>query len=142
MKKIFKWFIKELILLIIGGCVYMGIELAYRGHTHWSMGLVGGISFILIGLINEFFEWDMPLIIQMVIGGSIITTLEFVSGVYLNIIMDLNIWDYSDEPFNLLGQICLRYTVYWYLLSIPAIILDDYIRYYLFGEEKPHYSIV
>lgn len=120
----------------------MGIELAYRGHTHWTMGLVGGISFILIGLINEFFEWDMPLIIQMVIGGSIITTLEFVSGVYLNIIMDLNIWDYSDEPFNLLGQICLRYTIYWYLLSIPAIILDDYIRYYLFGEEKPHYNIV
>jgi len=142
MKKILKWLLKELILFILGGCTYMIIELCYRGHTHYSMGIVGGICFVLVGLINEFYEWDMPFCIQVVIGGTTITCIELVSGVILNIILDLHIWDYSDQPFNLLGQICLGFSIYWYLICIPAIILDDYIRYYLFHEEKPHYKWV
>lgn len=30
----------------------------------------------------------------------------------------------------------------WVGLSVVAIVFDDYLRYWFFGEEKPHYKIV
>ena len=127
--------------MVIGALLYMVIEILYRGYTHWTMGVVGGICFLLIGLINEYLSWETPLWLQGIIGASIITVLEFISGVALNIWLDLGIWDYSKIPFNLLGQICLTFTIAWFFLSIAAIILDDYLRYWLFKEEKPRYKL-
>lgn len=136
-----KHLIKYLILLAIGGTVYCGIEILVRGFTHWTMFLVGGICFILIGIINEITP-KMPLVRQMLLSAVFITVAEFVSGCILNIWLDLDIWDYSNETFNLLGQISLKHTIYWFLLSCVGIILDDYVRHFLFGEGKPHYKII
>lgn len=119
----------------------MFIEMVYRGHTHWTMFIVGGLCFYLIGMINEIIPWEMPLISQCLIGAVIVTAMEFAAGSIINIGLGWNVWDYSDLPCNLLGQICLLFSSLWVLLSLPAIILDDYLRYWLFGEEKPHYYI-
>lgn len=138
-KKILKIIGKEIALFIIGALIYMGIELAFRGHTHWTMGIVGGLCFVIIGLLNEGYNWEMPFWKQCLIGACVITALEFVSGVILNMILGLGIWDYSGIPFNLFGQICLPFSIAWFFLSGVAIILDDYIRYWFFDKEKPHY---
>lgn len=134
-------FVKALILILLGGLFYVGIEVIYRGYSHWTMFLVGGLAFYLIGAINEYIEWDMPMVKQMAIGMVIITCLEFIVGFVVNIILGWQVWDYSQVPFNLLGQICLPFCVIWYFISAVAIIADDYIRYYLFGEEKPIYKL-
>lgn len=136
-----KYFIKYLILLLIGGAAYYGIELFARGFSHWTMFVVGGICFILIGIINEITP-KMPLIQQMLLSAVIITIVEFVSGCILNLWLGLEIWDYSDNMGNILGQICPKHTIYWFLLSSIGIVLDDYVRYFLFGEERPKYKIV
>ena len=133
--------IKYIILFLIGGCVYYSIEIIARGFSHWTMFMVGAICFILIGAINEITP-KMPLLKQMLLSAIIITFIEFISGCILNIWLGLNIWDYSNEPFNLLGQINLKHTIYWFLLSSIGIVLDDYIRYILFNEEKPKYTII
>ena len=70
-----------------------------------------------------------------------ITLIEFISGFILNIIMQLHIWDYSNMPLNILGQVCLPFMLLWFILSLVAIVADDWIRYLLFGEEKPHYKL-
>lgn len=132
---------KYLFLFIIGALSYMLIEILYRGYTHWSMGLLGGICFIFVGLINEILSWDTPLWLQGIIGTAIITTLEFICGIILNIWLKLGVWDYSHMPFNICGQVCLPFTIVWIGLSVIAIILDDYLRYWLFKEEKPHYKL-
>lgn len=134
-------FIKYLILLLIGGSIYYCIEIVARGFSHWTMFLVGGICFIVIGLINEKTP-EIPLLKQMIVSAAIITLIEFISGCILNIWLGLNIWDYTNEPFNLFGQINVKHTVYWFLLSSVGIIIDDYIRHYLFGEDKPKYKII
>lgn len=131
--------LKVAVLLIIGGLIYCGIEVAWRGHTHWTMGVVGGICFVLIGGINERFPWTMPLYQQGLIGASIVTAAELLSGLILNIWLGLGIWDYSTMPLNLMGQICLPFCLLWILLSVVAVVLDDWLRYWLFGEERPHY---
>ena len=136
-----EYFVKYLILLVIGGTAYYGIEIVARGFSHWTMFFVGGICFVLVGIINEVTP-KIPLLQQMVLSAAVITAIEFVSGCILNIWLGLNIWDYSDEVGNILGQICPKHTIYWFLLSSVGIVVDDYIRYFLFGEEKPKYTII
>jgi uncharacterized membrane protein len=133
--------LKYILLFFVGGFLYSTIEIFTIGHSHISMLAAGGISFILIGLINEVFTWDMALISQMVISAAIITVVEFIFGLIVNVWLKLNVWDYSTEPYNIMGQICLLYTNIWFLLSIFGILLDDYLRYYILKEEKPRYKI-
>ena len=141
MNKYIKLFLKYLFLGFIGGFTYYNIELMYRGYSHISMFLLASFLFILIGLINEFLSWDTPLFIQSIIGAIIVTVFEFITGCIVNLWLGLNIWDYSNEPLNVMGQICLPFTFIWIVLSCIAIILDDYLRYYIFNEEKPHYKV-
>ena len=136
-----KHLIKYLILLLIGGAAYYCIELLARGFSHWTMFLVGGICFILIGIINEITP-KIPLIQQMILSAVIITVIEFISGCVLNLWLGLGIWDYSENFGNILGQICPKHTIYWFLLSSVGIVIDDYIRYFSFVEEKPKYKII
>ena len=77
----------------------------------------------------------------MFICACIITGVEFLAGCILNLWLKLGVWDYSNLPFNILGQICIPFTLLWYIISPVAIILDDYLRYWFFGEEKPRYKI-
>lgn len=135
-----KHFLKYLFLFLTGGLCYGGIEILARGYTHWTMLIVGGICFLLIGLLNEKIP-RIPLIKQMFYSAILITVIEFISGCVLNIWLELNIWDYSDNAFNLLGQICLSHTIYWFFLSAVGIVLDDYLRYRIFKEEKPSYIL-
>lgn len=134
--------VRPLVLFCVGGAVYIMMELLWRGYSHWTMFIVGGLCFVLIGLINEFYTYEMPLVKQMLIGSCIVTSVEFISGCIINLWLGWNVWDYSDMPLNILGQVCLAYMVLWFLLSGAAIILDDYLRYWWFDEEYPHYRIV
>lgn len=133
--------LKPLILVGVGGLSYILIELLWRGYSHWTMFLVGGLAFYLIGCINEVISWDVLLWKQMVIGSAIVTAIEFIAGCVINLWLGLDVWNYSDMPFNVLGQICLPFTILWFFLSAVAIVLDDYLRYWWFGEEKPRYKL-
>ena len=126
-------------LFFVGATIYVIIENLYRGYSHWTMFLLGGICFIALGLINEVIPWDMPLLLQMFIGGAIITVLELITGCVVNLWLGWNVWDYSELPFNLWGQISLFSSIVWVGLSLVGIVLDDTIRWKFFGEDKPRY---
>ena len=66
---------------------------------------------------------------------------DLAAGILLNRWLGLGIWDYSNMPFNLWGQICLPFSVLWVFLAGIAVVLDDWLRYWLFREERPHYAI-
>lgn len=136
-----KQYRKEMILGLVGGVIYIGIELLWRGYSHWTMFVLGGLCFVCLGRINEVIPWNMPLWQQALIGTAIITGLEFITGCIVNLWLGWNVWDYSNVRFNLLGQICLPYAIFWFPLSAAGIILDDWLRYFLFKEEKPHYFL-
>ena len=136
----FFYIMEYLFLLVLGGAIYYGLECLWRGHSHVSMFFVGGLCFVLIGLINEIMPWDTPFWKQVLFGEIVVLTLEFVSGCILNLWLKLNVWDYSDMPFNLLGQICLPFALLWIPIIAFAIILDDWVKYLLFHGEKPRYK--
>ena len=140
MKKLFSHLFRLFILFLIGGFIYMGIELLWRGRTHWTMGIVGGICFVLIGLINELFTFEMYILTQAIIGAILVTIVEYISGCIINIHFGLAVWDYSNLPFNIQGQVCLLFSFLWVLLSVVAIYADDILRNKLFGEEMKKYK--
>lgn len=131
---------KHLLLAIFGGEVYVLLEMAWRGHSHWTMFLLGGTCFLALGLINEVIPWEMPLWIQVLIGACMVTALEFVTGCVVNLWLGWGVWDYSGLPGNILGQICPQYFLLWLPVSLVGIVLDDWLRYILWGEERPHYT--
>jgi len=125
-----------------GGSLYYAVEMLWRGRSHWTMFILGGLCFVVIGAINELYSWDMALISQMTIAALSITILELVTGLLVNTWLNWGIWDYSNMPYNFMGQICLLYTNFWFLLSLAGILIDDFIRWKLLGEEKPYYKII
>ena len=137
MKKLLELFI----LFLTGGVIYFCAEMLIRGRSHWSMFICGGICFLAIGGINENLDYDIPLVEQMIYGALAITAVEFVFGCIFNLWLGLGIWDYSNLPGNVLGQICPQFTALWFLVSGVGIGLDDAIRWNLFGEEKRDYQI-
>lgn len=133
---------KALVLFCIGGLIYATIEILYRGYTHWTMAVLGGLMFLLLGGLNNWLPWALPIWMQCILGTLIVTAGELVAGIILNIWLGLGIWDYSHLPGNVLGQICPQFALAWFGLSLVGIVLDDYLRYWLFREEKPHYHLL
>ena len=143
----------EVILFLIGGGIYYLLEVLWRGYSHWTMFILGGLCFVIMGLLNEYkFSWNDSLIKQSIISACIITVFEFFTGCIVNLWLGWEVWDYSELPCNLFGQICLYYFMLWIPLSMFGIILDDWIRYILYialhryfqnmqKREKPHYTI-
>ena len=143
----------EALLFLIGGFVYNFIEILWRGYTHWTMFIVGGLCFVIMGLLNEYkFSWKDSLIKQSLISAVVIIIFEFVSGCIVNLWLKWNVWDYSNLPFNILGQVCLYFFFLWIPLSAFGIWLDDWVRYgiwLLFGKyfskmqkrERPKYRV-
>lgn len=143
----------ESILFIIGGRLYTWIEILWRGYTHWTMFLLGGLCFVIMGLLNEhIFPWKLSLVAQAVISAIVITVFEFITGCIVNLWLGWQVWDYSSLPFNVLGQICLYYFLLWIPLSMMGIILDDWLRYLFYvllhkripsmqERERPRYTL-
>lgn len=132
---------KNIILFLAGGILYVLCEILWRGYSHWTMFVLGGICFLYAGIQNEFISWDKPLVLQSLQVALFITIAEFITGCIVNLWLGWDVWNYSNLPFNLLGQICIPYSLLWIPLGAIAIIVDDYLRYAYFDEEKPHYVL-
>lgn len=128
--------LKNILLFFIGGYAYCMVEILYRGYTHISMLIAGGLSFLAIDILNKALEYKISMISKMLLSAIIITFIEFIAGIIVNIWLGLNVWDYSNQPYNLLGQVCLLYTNIWFLLSFIGILLSNFLKVYLFGERR------
>ena len=115
-------FFKQFLLFASGASGYYLIEVLFRGYSHYSMALCGGICLCLIYFVFERFP-TCPLIMKCLLGSLIITSAEFITGCIVNLAFHLDVWDYSEMPLNLLGQICLPFSVIWFLFCFPIAFL-------------------
>ena len=104
----------------LGSILYGLTEILWRGWTHWTMLLCGGICFTLMYLVSGS---ELSLVKKWLLSTCIITTVEFVAGCIVKLRLHWQVWDYSSLPFNLLGQICPRFILMWFALSIPGVAL-------------------
>lgn len=118
--------INSLIKLLFGGSIYFTLEILFRGYSHWSMFLLGGLCFLVCGLINSRLGNKASFPEKMVLCMIAITILELITGIVVNGIMSWQIWDYSDMPLQIFGQICVPFMILWYAISFPALLLNNY----------------
>lgn len=124
-------------IFCIGSLMYGLLEVIYRGFTHPTMALTGGVLFLSLYFINLSLK-TRSLVLRGLIGAVIITCTEFFVGVIVNLVFDLHVWDYSGIPGNILGQICLPFSIAWFFLSLSAV----YISVFLFWQLNKRFSPV
>jgi uncharacterized membrane protein len=129
------------IMFFTGGFLYCGLEIIYRGFSHISMLFAGGICFLLVGFAENLLGESASLLAQMLFCSILITAVEFAFGLIVNRQLHWNVWDYSGEPYNYKGQICLFHSNLWFLLSGPMIFLYDFLRHLFLGMPLPHYKL-
>lgn len=113
---------RKSVLFYLGGSVYMGLELLWRGRSHGSMFLAGGLCFLLIGHMGCV-EPKLPLPLRALVGAGIVTMVELGMGLLVN--RSYAVWDYRCQPGNFLGQICPQFCLLWIPVSWMAILLYD-----------------
>ncbi len=125
-----KKFIRHFVLWITGGIAYFYIEIMFRGFSHYSMIICGGFCFLLVGEIGtDILYSGQPFYILkiMALASLVITTLEFFTGIIVNKIFQLGVWDYSGVKGNIMGQVCLPYTFLWGVLGLVCVYITDMI---------------
>ena len=103
-----------------GAYAYSLVEIIWRGFTHWTMALTGGLCLTLLSGICRRTR-RRPLLVCCLYGALTITAIEFIVGCIVNLLLGWKVWDYSARPLNILGQICPLFTLMWFLLCIPVM---------------------
>lgn len=145
---------KNVFLFLVMGMVYLVIELIVRaarmelvgwngikvyslaGWTSLWMLPVGGLCGFLIGLLHETLN-KRHMALTCTLGMLIIFSIELVTGLFFNVLLNMHIWDYSNMPLNILGQVTLCYVIPWFFLVPFTSWLDDSLRFYFYGEGYP-----
>ena len=120
-------FVKKTALWAIGGGIYVGLELLWRGRSHVSMFAAGGVCFLLLGRMRHTPG-------RLLLGPGVITAVELATGLLVN--RDYAVWDYRGVPGNFLGQICPAYCLLWIPLSLAGTVLYTYMEKMLDGTMK------
>ncbi len=123
-------------LFSIGGLAYVILEILWRGYSHWTMFVTGGLCVVLVCEMDRRNRNKTAFFLRCFYGALIITAVEFFVGCIVNLWLQWNIWDYSRLPLNLLGQVSLPFTGAWMILSAPVIEFGVLIRK-LWGDEPP-----
>ena len=114
------------IMFLTGALTYTMVELLWRGYSHWTMTVTGGACALLVHAANVRMR-RAPIAVRCVAGGCIITAVELAVGCVVNLLLGWQVWDYTAMPLDLFGQICLPYSVCWVALSLPCIMLSNWL---------------
>lgn len=108
---------------LIGAAGYPLLELAWRGRTHPSMALAGGLS---AALMHRISRTPLSTGAQCMLCAAGVTAIEAACGLLWN--RKHQVWDYRRMPFNWRGQICLPFSLLWCGLSAIWLQLDKASR--------------
>ena len=139
--------VKYITLWMWGGTIYYLIEVLFRWIVHGtptshpSMFVLGGICLLVVGALNNYKPKQFGFAWQVLIGTTIVIILELIAGVILNLWLELGVWDYSNLRFNILGQVSLLFSFLFMPVVAFAIWLDDFLRWKIYGMEKPTYRV-
>lgn len=131
--------IRFLILWFVTGIFYYAAEgvwhLGSGGWANIRMLPIGGFCIATAGSLHHLPGWySVKVWVLSAVGAVLITLVEYGTGMLLNVHWGLQIWDYSDKALNIQGQICLPYSLLWFILLPAAIWLCDWLRYFMWGE--------
>ncbi len=99
---------------------YVALELLWRGRSHPSMFLAGGMCFLLLGRLDRVLP-RRAMLRRGLVGAGVITAVELLVGLVFN--RHFRVWDYRRMPLNFCGQVCVPFFILWIPLSLGAMLL-------------------
>lgn len=142
MKNLIEKYLRQIILFAFGFCIYITIEVCFRGYSYPLMGMCGGIALLIIDSINNKISWDVDLILQGILGSFVVTMMELVIGEITLFLGLPPMWDYSNMPFQFDSVICLPFSLAWVGIAIIGVFVADAINYYIFEDlPVPYYKV-
>ncbi|APC38693.1 putative ABC transporter permease [Clostridium estertheticum] len=131
---VFALFCYFIVYSFMGWCletVYTTIrkkEFVNRGFLHGPFCPIYGFAILSIIVLLKPIENNY---IFLLLGSIFLTSLiEYITGYILETTFDSTWWDYSDEPYNLHGRICLKFSIIWGFISILILkVIHPYIKY-------------
>ena len=97
--------------------------------------IAGGLSFTVFSLISEKLK-GVPFLYKCILGSLTVTFIELIFGSVFNLGFGFKVWDYSNIPLNLFGQVCLLFSVLWGFLSAFAIPVSGFVIDFLRKNEE------
>ena len=147
MRRAGRW-VLSMLLWTWGGAVYFLLEVAYKtisGHPErisWTMLVVAMLLTAAVERCGAELPWSCPLLLQAAACAVLVTAVELAAGLIINVWLGLGVWDYTGLPLNLWGQICLGYSLLWWLLCLIFIPAFDWLWYTVAGGDKPTYDLL
>lgn len=90
-----------------------------RGFLNGPLCPIYGFGMVIVLLCLTPLQGNLPLLF---LGSFVLTSaLELVTGFVLKQAFHTTWWDYSDQPFNLGGYICLGFSLAWGLGGMAAV---------------------
>lgn len=117
-----------MLFCFLGWC----LEVCYRSIRNKRLinpGFMVGVTLPIYGLgaLILYGVFSIPLsnlsnltiiIIKVLIASIFLTLIEFLAGFISLKVYHNRLWDYSDRKFNIMGLVCLEFSIYWTLLAI------------------------
>jgi len=116
-------------VFFLGAFCYGTLEILWRGYTHPAMLLLGGVCLSVIYMSEHFWRMSYPIVVRSAAYAVVITALELVCGLVVNVVLGLNVWNYSKLPYNFMGQVCLGFSLLWFILALFCCLLCKVLRY-------------
>jgi len=137
---IFGWTYETIMIVIQEGVLTdRGILfISYLG----DFPIIWGLPFILIyGVGGAILIWVFkPLakkpVLLFIIGMVSMTTFEYLTALFCELVLNEKLWDYSDKFMNLHGRICLFSSIMWGLLSLFAVKIFGPVFLHLYRKIK------
>jgi len=142
-----------LLIAILGGCLGFILDYSVRKMDECKTFLdkiknlkqllnipvyATGMSLVYLVTLIPIFDKLSFIVLFCLIGGIICTAVEFAFGYLYNIVLKLNVWDYSHSvieiggkeiPLNVMGQIDLVHAILWALISIPIYYIVNILEW-------------
>ena len=96
-------------------------EFSNRGFVGGPVCTIYGVGFAGVAYLLEPFRSSVFVLFPALV--VLATLLEFVTGWVLEKVFHEKWWDYTDEPFNVKGYICLRFSLLWGLACTGTLMI-------------------
>ncbi|WP_157261203.1 putative ABC transporter permease [Paenibacillus wynnii] len=84
----------------------------------------------------------LPLPVFLLLALIIPSAVEFISGWLLKTLFHRQWWDYSGLRYHLQGHICLRFSLYWWVLCIACIYGIQPLMEFLYQRVEPLWELL
>lgn len=118
-------FIYIMLYSFIGWCCEVGYafknqkKFVNRGFLHGPICPIYGVCALTIISILQSFKTNI--FILYIVATIVISVIEYFTGYFLEKTFKTKYWDYTEDPFNLHGRICLHFSLMWGALAVLAV---------------------